>query len=136
MTIRSFKPFQGKRGQFAKLRCGLSLILLAGTIVRGQAVTGNTPEGASIEGRVLNTTNREFLGKARILVSGTTLETFSKEDGTYRLSNVPPGRVSITAYYTSLDPQTTQLTVTPGQTARHDFSLQRGTPDGTPVTLD
>ena len=45
----------------------------------------------TIEGRVLNTRNGEYLERARVTVEGTQIETFTDSSGHYRLSGLPPG---------------------------------------------
>ena len=51
------------------------------------------PAAGTIEGRVLNTRNGEYLEKARVTVEGTRFETFTDATGVYRLNNVPAGTV-------------------------------------------
>jgi iron complex outermembrane recepter protein len=101
----------------------LSLVLLLCPVpVPAQAVNVGT-----IEGRVLNARSGEYLANARITVEGTRLETFTDSDGNYRLMNVPAGTARVTAFFTSLTPQTHAIPVIAGQIARHDVTL--ATPD-------
>ena len=77
----------------------------------------------TVEGRVSNPGNGEFLERARITVEGTTLEAFTDTSGFYRLTNVPAGAVRVRAFYTGLGSQTNSITVASGQTAQLDFGL-------------
>jgi iron complex outermembrane recepter protein len=92
----------------------------------------------TIEGRVSSAHSGEFLSGARITVQGTSLETFTDADGSYRLINVPAGAARVTAFYTGLAPQTHAVTVSGGQVAQHDIALSSAAakPDGTVVKLD
>ena len=98
-------------------------------------------KGGTVEGRVFNTRNGEFLEKARVTIDGTQLETFTDASGQYRLSDVPPGAVRLKVFYTGLVAQTRAVTITAGQIAQQDFNLAdadmkpAGT-DGAPVKLD
>ncbi|MBI5691952.1 MAG: TonB-dependent receptor [Verrucomicrobia bacterium] len=89
----------------------------------------------TIEGRVLNSSSGTYLNNARISVDGTTRQTFTNEYGEYRLANLPPGPVTLRAFFTGLTPQSAQLTVAAGQTVARDFSLSPATLDDT-VKLD
>jgi iron complex outermembrane recepter protein len=80
----------------------------------------------TIEGRVFNTRNGEFLERARVTVEAAGLETFSDATGQYRLSNVPPGSVNVKVFFTGLDVQTTTVSVAPGATVQHDINLGTG----------
>jgi TonB-dependent receptor len=77
----------------------------------------------TIEGRVVNSRTGEFLERAQITVEGTAFETFTDSDGYYRLSNVPTGTARLRIFYTGLPAKTESLTVSSGQTLRHDVSL-------------
>src|SRR6185436_6362095 len=64
-----------------------------------------------VEGRVINSANGEHVGNARLTVQGTLLEAFSQSDGSYRLTNVPAGTVTVNAFFTGLPIQSRSLTV-------------------------
>ncbi len=113
----------------------LSTILFAGIASTGfgQAVNVGT-----IEGRVVNARSGDYLASARITVEGTALETFTDEDGSFRLTHVPVGAARVTTFYTGMPPQTVTVAVTAGQVATREISLGAAEtkPDGTVVKLD
>ena len=78
---------------------------------------------ATIEGRVVNPANGEYLERARVTVEGTALETFTDTAGFYRLNGVPAGTARVHAFYTGLLPQSNAVTLSSGQTATLDFNL-------------
>ncbi|MBI4624779.1 MAG: carboxypeptidase-like regulatory domain-containing protein [Verrucomicrobia bacterium] len=78
----------------------------------------------TIEGRVLNTRNGEYLENARVTVDSTTLETFTDSIGQYRLGNVPVGIANVKVFFTGLDVQSAAINVAPGATVQRDFSLE------------
>ncbi len=80
----------------------------------------------TVEGRVLNLRNGEYLERARVTVEGTGLETFTDSSGQYRLTNVPAGPARVRVFFTGLDVQTASVVVTGGATAQRDFNLQAG----------
>jgi len=61
-------------------------------------------DSGAIEGRVLNASSGTYVKNARITLKNFTLETFTDENGEYRLGGIPSGEVSITAFYTGLVP--------------------------------
>ncbi len=77
----------------------------------------------TIEGRVLNATNGEYLNNARVTVEGTALAAFTNSSGDYRLYGVPAGSARLHVFYTGLAPQEVTINVTSGRTATHDFNL-------------
>lgn len=89
----------------------------------GLAATLAAQSTGSISGRVLNVGNNKYLGNARVVVEGTTIETQTNDFGEYRLDGVPAGEVQVRAQFTGLDTETASVTVTPGGSARLDFSL-------------
>jgi len=96
----------------------------------------------SIEGRVTNPATGTIVERARIVVEGTALETFSDVDGYFRLLNVPPGTVQVRASFTGFPPATASVIVSAGQAAPRDFELapitsRSGLPiEGAVVKLD
>jgi iron complex outermembrane recepter protein len=93
-----------------------------------------TPAGAqlargTVQGRVFNPGNNEYLEPARIIIDVTSLETFTDSAGLYRLSNVPVGLARLRVFHTAIVPQIQSVNVTAGQTAQQDFNLAsfRGT---------
>jgi iron complex outermembrane recepter protein len=111
-------------------------------MISAPANAQDTPEGTGIiEGRVLNSTNGNYLNNARVTIDGTNVEAFTNNFGEYRLTNVPAGSVKVRATYTGLVPESATVTVSSGARANRDFSLTRGTTDpqygiGETVMLD
>ncbi|MDP3068940.1 MAG: TonB-dependent receptor [Opitutaceae bacterium] len=95
----------------------LCLLAFAPARALAQATTG------TVEGRVLNTRNGEYLEKARVTVEGTRLETFTDATGQYRLNGVPPGPVRVRVFHTGLVTATRSVSVAAGQTVQEDFNL-------------
>ncbi|MDO8544235.1 MAG: carboxypeptidase-like regulatory domain-containing protein [Opitutaceae bacterium] len=104
----------------------LSLALLTTLPCAAQAVANGT-----IEGRVLNLRNGEYLENARVTVEGTGLEAFTDTTGQYRLTNVPAGTARVRVFFTGLDVQSAIVDVGPGAVAQRDFNLETGQRPGT-----
>lgn len=79
--------------------------------------------GGTVTGRVLNEATGQYLRNAEIKVVGTDLTAVSSDGGVYRLLNVPPGEVAVSAAYTGLDLNQAKVTVVEGQTATLNFNL-------------
>ena len=100
-----------------------------------------TTAAGSIEGRVFNATTGANLERARVTLDGTQLETFTDEEGRFRLASVPAGTAQVRVFYTGLAVSTQAIAVSPGETAQIDLSLsatgrkaEAGT-DGAPIKL-
>jgi iron complex outermembrane receptor protein len=98
------------------------LVLALAPTVSAPAAEGGASTG-TIEGRVLNATNGQYLKNARVTVQGTNLEAMTNEFGEYRLSQVPSGTASVKAAYVGLDAATQSVVVSPGQSVTQDFSV-------------
>ncbi len=105
------------RGRVVSVLLFLMLALVLPSAAWAQAGTG------AIEGRARNVGNDRYLNNVRIVIEGTTRETFTNEFGEYRVEGVPAGQVRLRANYTGLDPETAVLTVPAGGTVQHDFNL-------------
>ena len=81
----------------------------------------------AIEGRVINSRTGKFLGRARISVENTNLETFTNTGGQYRLKNVPAGTRVLKVFFTGQEVQTATIELAAGSTLRHDFELGSAT---------
>lgn len=91
---------------------------------RTSALDTSAPGGiGTIEGRVFNPANNEYLENARITVEGTSLETFTDVTGHYRLTNVPSGTARVRAFHTAAPARTLPVIVVASQAATQDFSL-------------
>jgi iron complex outermembrane recepter protein len=96
----------------------LALAVLSPAVGRAQA-----PATGSIEGTVQNVVTGEYLNNARVSIRGTPETTFTNSSGYFKIDNVPAGQVTLRVFFTGLDEQTADLTVTGGETVRRDFSL-------------
>ncbi|MBI5767019.1 MAG: carboxypeptidase regulatory-like domain-containing protein [Verrucomicrobia bacterium] len=122
---------------FSRLVC---ILTVAVTLVAG--ALAQAADVGTIEGRVLNARNNEFLDKARVTIEGTSVETFTDATGQFRLSGVPAGNVRLRVSFTGLEAQTESVLVTAGAILQRDFTLnsaaRRAEPakDGSVVKLE
>lgn len=85
----------------------------------------------TIEGRVLNPSTGEYLEFVRVTVEGTSLETFTDSAGQYRLTGVPAGTATVTAFRTGLAAGRIVVTVGAAAVAVQNFDLgEPGTKPG------
>jgi iron complex outermembrane recepter protein len=77
----------------------------------------------TIEGRVSNPANGEYLERARVTVEGTSLGTFTDSAGFYRVTSVPPGKATVNVFYTGFGVQREEVRVDAGETAHHDIAM-------------
>jgi TonB-dependent receptor len=97
------------------------LFLLCGWLP--MAAAPGTAATGSVQGRVLNAANGKYLGRARVTVQGTNLETFTDDFGYYDLNGVPVGQAELRVEYTGQQARTAAVTVTAGKTALEDFTF-------------
>ena len=101
------------------IRLGAVLAALAPAVLAAQQPT------ATITGRVLDRGTQQPVVGATIRVVGTTRGAQTNEQGSYRLTGVPAGSISLQALRIGYAAITRPLTVTAGETATADFSLEQ-----------
>jgi iron complex outermembrane recepter protein len=94
-----------------------SLFLAVSTIAHAQ-------ESGTISGRVINPDKGEYIRNAEIQVEGMALVVNSGADGSYRLHNIPAGRVVLKVTYSGFPPATATLTLPSGGNVTHNFELR------------
>lgn len=101
-------------------------------------VHAQSSSSGTIQGRVLNATSGTYLNNARIAVPNSALETFTDENGAYRLDRVLAGEITVVAFFTGLGAQSATVSVPADGTVTRDFSLARVQPasEGRLVTMD
>jgi hypothetical protein len=72
---------------------------------------------------VFNPAKGEFVRDARIEIVGTGQTAVSQDEGSFRISRVPPGNVTVVVNYTGYTASTANVQVTAGEVTRHDFEL-------------
>lgn len=107
--------------RFARV-CALGgLLALVGSVA---ALAQSASGSGTILGRVFNPATQEYVRNAEVAIPGTNLVTYTADDGSYSLSGVPAGQVTLSVIYTGYVPATAQLTVGVGLTTTRDFDLQ------------
>lgn len=76
-----------------------------------------------IEGRVFNPSTGEYLEYVRVSIEGTRLEVFTDSAGQYRLTGVPVGTVTVTAFRTGLVAGRADTTVSAEGVTVQNFDL-------------
>jgi hypothetical protein len=107
----------------APLRLFIRIVLLIASLALPSAASAQTTANGTIEGRVLNTRNGEFLENARITIEGTAIVVLTDSTGQYRLLNVPVGVAKVRAFFTGLEVLTATVVVTGGSVVQRDFNL-------------
>ena len=105
------------------VRLTLSLLLLSCLAVSAAAQSG----GGRISGRIFNPATQQYVRNAEIRVEGTDLVTYSGDDGSYSIANVPGTEVALTVTYTGYDVATARVSLAGDRTVTRDFELQGST---------
>ena len=95
---------------------------LVGLLFSTVAFAADAATGA-IQGRVFNPATQEYVRNAEFAVAGTSLVAYSADDGSFTLTNVPAGEVTLTLRYTGYESASARLRVTSGGITTHDFNL-------------
>ena len=101
-------------------------MLLAGLLM-GNGFAQTTTATGRIVGRIFNPGTQEYVRHAEVAVEGTNIVAFSDDDGSFVLSNVPAGDVTVTVTYTGYDKAVSKVVLQPGQTATREFELKGST---------
>lgn len=76
-----------------------------------------------IEGRVVDRDTGEPLIAAQVMVESSGIGSFAREDGTYFINGVPPGRHRVTTEYLGYEKKTVEVRVGADRSAAADFAL-------------
>jgi len=98
-----------------------SLVLAFASVLANPLAAQSTT--GTIEGHVSNSARAENVERARVTVEGTLLETFTQDDGSYRLTNVPVGTATVRTFFTGFPVHTQVVSIGAGQVTRHDVDL-------------
>ena len=99
-----------------KLRVAIVLNLVWLTLAHGPAQSFAADAAGTIVGRVFNTVTQEYVRDAEVTVAGANLSTYTADDGSFSLSGVPAGEVTLAVTYTGYEPASVRLTVGGRQT--------------------
>ncbi len=117
-------PQMKRKNPLAVIGTWLALALAPGHAATAPGGSPATlPSVAAVSGRVQNVVTGQYLNNARVAVRGTDLVAFTDQSGTYRLPQVPAGKVVLEVFYTGLDPQSAPVELTAGQSGAKDFDL-------------
>ena len=105
-------------------RAGLSWLLFIGTAV---AIFAQSSSAGRVSGRIFNPVTNEYVRNAEIRVAGTDVVAYSGDDGSYALTNLPGGELSLTVIYTGYDVATAKVVLGAGQAATQNFELKGST---------
>jgi iron complex outermembrane receptor protein len=102
-----------------RARLSALLFCVALSAAHAQTATGT----AALTGRVQNEITGQYLNNARVVVKGTAVTVFTDDTGTFRLTGLPAGPVTIEAFYSGLDPVQATVELRAGETAQRDINL-------------
>ncbi|MFT3869473.1 MAG: TonB-dependent receptor [Nibricoccus sp.] len=77
----------------------------------------------TIEGRVLNGLNGQYLNNARVYVDKTSYETYTNDSGEYVLKDIPAGEIILNVSYTGQAVLSKTITLLPGETLTKYFTF-------------
>ena len=102
---------------------GLSLVLVHAALLLSSLDTAHAASEGTITGRIFSPATGEYLRNAQIRVDATDQVITSEDGGTYRISPVAAGSVTLVVTYTGFRPITTTVQVPANGTVTKDFEL-------------
>lgn len=102
-------------------------IVLAG--IAGWVATASAQTTGRVVGRVVDAETGEPLVAAQIMVEGTDLGDFVRDDGSYSIDGVPSGVHRITTEYLGYGRRTQERSISAGETVTIDFAMESHTVD-------
>ncbi len=103
------------------LSCLLAFVLAASSAFAQSVASGK------ITGRIFNPATQQYVRNAEIRVAGTDTVAYSGDDGSYVLTGVASGSVTLTVTFTGYDTATATVTLGSDQTATQNFELKGST---------
>ncbi|MFO1448952.1 MAG: TonB-dependent receptor [Opitutaceae bacterium] len=105
-----------------RLSACIALCLVA-TLSTAPAGYAQVAASGVVRGRIFNGATGENLENAVVSVAGSKVNALTERDGTYVLSRLPAGPVTLTVTYPGLDDASATVTVSPGGETTQDFKL-------------
>jgi len=102
----------------------VSLLITAVTAVLGPTARLAAQAEGSIRGTVVSRADQHPIADARVFVVGTNRASITNQSGQYVVANVPPGTYPVRARLIGYGEGTDTVTVTGGEVATADFSLE------------
>jgi len=78
----------------------------------------------TVTGKVTAAETRESMFGANVLLKGTTIGAATKDDGSYTITNIPPGTYTLVASFVGYHTESTKITVTSNETVTANFSMR------------
>jgi hypothetical protein len=103
----------------------LNVLVTAAVLLVGSVAGLHAQQPGEVEGRVVNAETGQPIAGAQLQVVGTQRGNMSGEDGTFRITDVPPGEREIRAQFIGFGSQTLTVLVEPDGVATADFELQQ-----------
>jgi iron complex outermembrane receptor protein len=102
----------------------LQFIALAGCwLAAALTSVAQTTGAGSIQGRVFNPISQEYVRNAEVRLTGSNQVTYTENDGSFTLTNVPAGAATVTITYTGYNTVVETVTVSAGQIATREINL-------------
>ncbi len=77
----------------------------------------------TIQGRVFNPVTKEYVRNAEVRLAGSNQVTYTENDGSFSIQNVPAGQATVNVQYTGYTPVTETFTVTAGQPSVREITM-------------
>ncbi len=106
-------------GRISVLGAALMVALLAAF-----PTSGNAQEVGQLTGQVSDSSSRQGIGGAQVMVTGTSLGTVSGEEGRYTIARVPAGTHTIQVRRVGYSPREFRVTIVAGETATLNVALR------------
>ena len=103
------------------LRTGFAALLALATFLAPQRSLA--AQGASVEGTITDAATRAPIADAQVTVEGTRLQGVSNARGTYRITGIPAGTITLQVRRIGYKTLSTALTLADGQTFTGDYQL-------------
>src|SRR4051812_22244697 len=104
------------------------LLLIAPEYIMGQPVSSVAPashatQSGTVFGRILNSATGQYLHNASVSVKGTNIIAFTDGTGTYRLTNVPLGPVTLEVSFTGMGTKQAVVTLASPEPVEQNIEL-------------
>lgn len=122
--------FSSEGGLRPYTACFRLIIVCACSWLPLSTATAQPASTGTITGRILNPATGEFVRNAEVRIESTGQSVASEAGGSYRLTRVPPGSVTVRVTYTGYTAVTAAINVPAGGTVTQDFELTSAVDNG------
>src|SRR5574341_1420562 len=116
--------FSNNRAKLKRIATRLMLISPLAICVLLALAPVTALAGGTVTGKITAADTREAMIGANVYLKGTTIGAVSKDDGSYTITNVPPGAYTLVASFVGYRTESSKINIVSNETVTANFTMK------------